>query len=322
MATDPAPIVSAPDAQKEDTKPPQETPSTSNSWFPDARKALIAQILSILVIPITVAVTIYMTDFIKKPKPNIEYYASNFPVEVQNPPDALATKISASPRLTLMYRDELGRMMNQSGTSWLHCAFWIDGGAWDGECLEPFTFTTKAIQRQLQVMADEVARHNGKLSPSQNQDLSKVLSLMVPDLAEVKAELLNVAEIRTAFEELSKAETPRVGSVTLSVGVLNSGDADGTLDSSARLKLPWGTMHVFIPDGKYVVVKAHSFEEVSYETAAYDGVSWLGTVQQGEEELVKKLSEKIRKGEKIPITIAIELSKQPAKISGKLDPQG
>jgi hypothetical protein len=304
---------SVPEQKKETPQPAAETPL--GSWVPDARKALISQVLSILVIPVTVAATLYMTDFVKKPKPHMEYFAPHFQVEVQNPPSTVATKIANSPRLTLMYRDELGRMTSGQGAPLLHCAFWIDGGDWDSDCLEPFVFATRSIQRQLQVMVDEAARHQSEVS------ISPVLAAMTPNLAEARTQLANMDAIRTALEELSRADTPRAGSVALAVGVLNSGDADGVLESSALLTLPWGTAHAFTSGSRYTVVKAHGFEEVTFTTASYHGDTPEGTIQIGEEKMAKKLSDEIRAGKKIPFTIEVVLSNQHARISGTLEPE-
>jgi hypothetical protein len=113
-------------------------------------------------------------------------------------------------------------------------------------------------------------------------------------------------------------DAPRAGNVGITVGILNSGDSDGTLDSSALLTLPWG--HLDAHAERYTAVRAHGFEKVTFLTPWFDGKHFRGEITKGDEEAVKKLTEKVRKGEKVTFTIDVSLSDKHRRQSGTINP--
>ena len=102
--------------------------------------------------------------------------------------------------------------------------------------------------------------------------------------------------------------------VTLTVGVLNTGDLGGTVFADALLKFDNRAMHVSAD--QYKEVTGHSFSEVLFNTAREDNGKYWGTFTVGEEPIIKAWSDLVKGGKEIPFELTITLNGRTDTIKG------
>lgn len=286
-------------------KPAPETP-----WLTEGRKALITQALAVLLTPLTVAVTLYLTEVLKHPTPRLEYVSSQVGYVTAEPPRSIAESIESIPRLSTMYRDELAQLRDSAGNSLINCSTWLsEDGQWDSDCLDPYIKVTAKLKSMIAALVRDLKSH--KPPPP-------ALAALFPNLKDAEIELTALNEITAGFNTVSKSALPRTGNASISVGVLNTGASDGTIFPKAAVTFGDKTVHVYAE--KYVAVKAHDFQEIKYITPWFDGKDVREGWQPGDEDAVKALTQEIRDGKKVPFTIEVTLSDRKQSISGTIEP--
>src|SRR5882724_5570181 len=301
MSTSVPPV---PDNKQEPLKPAPElsrqeagaAAAEKTTWLTDARKALITQILALLVAPLTVALTLYLTDYYRRAAPRIEYSSVTLG-HIDKEPHAIDELITGQSRLSLMYQDELSKMTDSKGKSFSWCADWLRKKPWDSDCLEPYADATARIQSEVANIIQN-AKNRGSL-PSQFEGL-------LPNAKEAQADLEVVKKVSAGLAEVENTPAERGGSVEITLGVLNAGDSDGTIFKDGTLKFENHVIQISTSD--YVVLKAHNFTEVSFDTPWFEGEDIRGTYRVGDEDTIKLLSQEIRTNKAVPFTIEITVS--------------
>jgi hypothetical protein len=113
-------------------------------WWTDATKVLVTQLVVLVLTPISVAMTVYITEATKAPKPRMEYVASSPLYPAVEPDRSFATQINGNPFLSLRFREEL-RNASLGTPNPTAAASWLDGRAWDPE----YEDTYRAVTNQL-----------------------------------------------------------------------------------------------------------------------------------------------------------------------------
>jgi hypothetical protein len=126
--------------------------------------------------------------------------------------------------------------------------------------------------------------------------------------------LRTIEELKKELTKVENTAQPRAGGVAISVGVLNVGNADGTVFDEALIKFGDKVMHV--DADRYTPVTAHGFTEVVFTTAREDSGQVVGTFTQGEESTIKAWSDLVKKGNEFPFEIIVTLSDKSGTIKG------
>lgn len=292
---------------------PPQPPTEAPSWWTDARKVLVGQILTILLTPASVAATYYLTELYKAPKARLEYVTASPYYLVEAPPPELAKRLSKAWMLATAFRDEFEHGPNPKGRV---CAAWMDGGEWDAECPSLYLSSAQRLQRSLEYLVRVVKPG----SPSPKQAVStaadRFLESMIPDHTLATANLQVLQDVITAVDDLSRKKQARSGGVIITVGVLNRGDSDGTVFQNATVHFLNKTLTVSSED--YVSVKAHSFAKVTFEAPSENDGQYFGAWAAGQEPAVKQWSDLAKAGVDVPFELTVSLSDKPASIHGLL----
>ena len=278
----------------------QKIPNDDKSpWWTDARKVLVTQFVVLILTPVSVAVTVYVTEASKAPKPRIEYVTSSPLYPVVEPDRSFAERINGNPDLSWRFRQELGNATLGTPNP-IAAASWLDGRAWDADYADTYRHVTNQIIGTIKLAIKHPA----------SEQLAKLLPQ--PDPTEFPAMLAIVEAFakELADLDLKSKNATRSGSVRIGVGILNAGASDGTVFDEAVLTFRGQKIHVHMP--KYVPVKSHGFEEVVFESPSIEGGELTGQWTVGEEEAVKNFITLITQGEELPFEITITLSDKTA----------
>jgi hypothetical protein len=281
----------------------QATPKSPNDdkspWWTDARKVLVTQVVVLILTPVFVAVTVYVTEATKAPKPRIEYVSSSPLYPVVEPDRSFAKRINSNPDLAWRFRQEL-RNASLGTANPIAAVSWLDGRAWDSDYADTYRHVTNQIIGTIQLAIKHPA----------SEQLAKLLPQPDPkDFPAMLAIMEAFAKELTDLDVKSK-KAPRSGNVQIRVGILNAGASDGTVFDKALLTFRGQQIHVHMP--RYVPVKSHGFEDVVFETPGIEGGKLTGQWTAGEEEAVKSFITLITQGQELPFEITITLSDKTA----------
>jgi hypothetical protein len=302
------------DEPEKDEDLPEQPERKEADHRSDARKLLIAQVITLLATPLSVAITVYMTDKIKEAKPELEYVGTAEYVFSAKPEPTDRELIVTAKRLSPMFREALQQPPPNIEYP-IACTKWLDDDSdWDADCLDILRSTALKLKGNV-----EGALNNMEVAANTNFPLRPPAKT----LENAREDIKRLDTIVGRLEVVKKIPASRSGTVEIEVGVLNSGSSDGTIPSRAEVKFSGGTFHVYATSSKenpagYVVVKAHTFIAAKFKTARESDGDISGTYTVGEEAIIKKWSSLIRSGEEVPFGISIALSKRLASITGSV----
>jgi len=286
--------------RREGVEPPE---GKSEGWRADTKKILLAQVLTLILTPATVGVTLYFTEEFKAPKPRVEYTRVEPYVFLEEPSAALRERILAEPRLVESLRVEL---MKRNAPP--ECVAWLDGEDWQGQCRGLYASSAEQSGAQL---ADVI----GRLKDSDFR--GSPLNMMFPSREDGLRAGKILTELKNELASLGSREPERSGDVEIRVGLLNAGASDGTVFNSARITFAGGSFSAYAKE--YVAIKSHSFSEVSFVTAReYDGEVY-GRWSDGDEKAIKAWSDLVKKGEEFPFTVTVTVSDNKATAKSSVD---
>jgi len=280
--------------------------NAKDSWWTDARKILAGQALTLLLTPASVAVTYYLTERYKAPRPDLQYVSADALKVVTEPSPTFRNRINSESHLAWGFRDEV-RKASLALQDPQVCVSWLDGGAWDSDCIRLYRSVTNQMIGMVRVTIDQL-RRGGSTQGSISDPLGS------RQLGEAERGLRIAEDFARELTRLDSTESSRSGDVRFAVGVLNRGASDGTVFSEASLTFGHETFHVYAQD--YVTIQAHSFKEVTFESARADDGHVSGTWARGEEDVITSWSKTVKKGQEIPFTLTITLSNKTASIDG------
>lgn len=261
----------------------------------DTGKFLVIQVLAVLLTPASIALTLFLIERDKAPRPDIQYVSALPLYTVIEPSSGFVTKINDDPGLSSDFRNEI-RQASLSKDNPEMCTSWLDGGSWDNDCLAIY----KSVINQMDGMLKGiVVQGHGSVQE-----------------ARARNSVRNLQEFKRELTKVENTALPRAGGVTLNVGVLNAGDSAGTIFAEGLLKFNNQVMHVSTEN--YTAIGAHGFSEVPFTTAREDGGKLLGTYKNGEEPIVKAWSDLVKSGNEIPFELTITLSGKKEAIKGSV----
>lgn len=269
-------------------------------WWTDAKKTLLTQFLALVLTPVTVAVTVFITETYKSPSPRIEYVRVE-PISVQTAPSRdIADRIRNDPSLVMQFRRTL-YMLTSGTVVQENSDAWLEGQQWDPNLATKYRKAANQLIEQLKVM---------KMYP-----LGKSLRQELPhfDAKEIDGMVSVLNGFVKELDSMDAKKAERNGALVIILGVLNRGASDGTIFDEANLKYNEGYLTVFAE--KYTPIKAHGFEEISFITPRAEGEGIISANNRytiGEEDSIKAFTALIKKNEPIPLVITIRVSDKQA----------
>jgi len=267
--------------------------SATERWLTDTRKILLTQLLTVILTPTCVALTFFLLEHSKAPKPDIQYVRASPRYFATEPVSSLVTRINNDPGLASDFRKDI-RDAGSSADNTATCTNWLDEGSWDSDCLAVYKSAAGEMRGMLLAVA---AQGNGSIQETR-----------------AKSSLKIIEDLRKELIAVENAKELRAGNVTLTVGVLNTGDLGGTVFADALLKFDNRAMHVSAD--QYKEVTGHSFSEVLFNTAREDNGKYWGTFTVGEEPIIKAWSDLVKGGKEIPFELTITLNGRTDTIKG------
>ena len=274
------------------------TDTLGQGWFTDVRKIFLTQALTVILTPTCVALTLYMIERSKAPKPDLQYVSATPEYFVIEPSASLVASINNDPGLSSELRSEL-LQANPTKDSSSSCSSWLDGGSWDANCLGVYKSVSNQIRGNLLGI---VSQGHGSIQE-----------------ARAKSSLVIIEGLRKELTRVENANQPRAGNVSMTVGVLNVGDADGTIFSTASLTFNGKTMDVSAE--RYTPISAHGFSEIEFTTPREDAGTFFGTFTDGQQPVIKAWSDLVKSGAEIPFQLTLTLSEKKAEIKGTVPKQ-
>jgi hypothetical protein len=252
------------------------------SFKAEGMKAFITTAVAILLTPLTVSVTFFLTAALQSPKPSIEETSVAVFYEPIQLGDALRTALTRNPNTAAHLRRAI---LMRTGPDDPDCVSWMTDFLWVTACAEK-------VRGALGEIADEARA--ARQSPVLQQTGAS------------NAILQDIHAIETLENEIDAAEnvnlTNRNGNFEITVGVYNSGSSDGVVKSLATFYFEGKQKKVTLGTKKWVPVKSHSFEEVAFSLADISVT--------GEETVREELERKIKNHEEIRGNFEINMSEK------------
>lgn len=282
----------------------------------EVRKNLPGQLLAIVLLPVSVAVTFYLTKYYSAPKPAIQS-VSILPVTDDAPSSSTRTRIVQDHYLSeFIWKDPA--LLNSKASK-----DWLNGGTWNHECETTFESLVSTFKANLS--KGETLRWNPEdyeepytaiIDPGQNRITQgdKVIQEATSMKTETRYRRATryadswpadrvLAILNDFSKELKKIKDPsrqRTGEVDFRVNVLNPGDSDGVIYREAVVEA--GNQTVKVRAESNVNIKAHSFSEITFS---------MRHELSGEKEDVatnRNFSDLIRKGAALPVKLTLVVS--------------
>lgn len=251
----------------------------------DATKILWTQILAVILTPVSVALTLYLVQRSRAPRPDIQYVKALPGYIVIEPLSSFATQIDDDPGLYSAFTNQIGQYRASNDNS-PTCIGWLNGDTWDNDCMAVYKGVVNLVTGDVKGVAEQGL---GTIQEARAKNSLKILDAFRKELARA-----------------ANAKQPRAGSVTLNVGVLNAGDSDGTIFQDGLLKFKNLVLHVSADH--YTPIGPLGFSEVSFTTAREDSGQFYGDYKKGEESTIKVWSDLVKTGNEIPFELTITLS--------------
>lgn len=243
-----------------------------------ARTAAIAGFISLALSPASLVVGYWLNHLLAAPKLRPEYVTAVVVVKNAEPDWAGLDKLRKNQAASATVRDLLMRValtkQRSSCTAWLDTNKWLDDCSgdvedvlrWQSAALAAQLRDLDAGQRSLDgnnfvgVGSSELSAYISTLAL---KDKSSAKSVIAAKTAAVHADAILLDDVLNLVRKADEQPRPRTGDIVLRVGVVNTGDSDGVMTRQAVLK--FGDSEVQMRNRKYVVIKAHSLEELEIE---------------------------------------------------------
>ncbi len=277
----------------EQAKEPKK--NLSEPWWTDARKIFVGQILTLMLTPASVAVTFFLTEHYKAPNPKIEYISVGKRVFQYESSGSVAQQIKNEPRLAAAFRELLPRASLSLKDPQM-CVAWLDGGDWERDCEDAYRNVTNQLKEMAEAAGQQLAsgRKTTNTIPFLNESLSSAKRAY--RILEPFAKELN--EQRTVVR-------PRSGSAELTVGIMNNGASDGTINREAVIRFSGQIVKVYTDH--YLPIKAHGFEEVTFVTARENEGKYFGEWDPEQEKAIKIWSDLLKRGEEVSLELTVKV---------------
>jgi hypothetical protein len=293
-----------------------KTRNDRRGWSGEVRKNLPGQLLALILLPLSVAITFYLTKYYSAPKPEIQSI-SILPVTNDAPSASIRTRVLQDRYLKEFIWKEPALVNSKASRDWL------DGfGTWNRECETTFESLVSTFKANISKgdtlqwnLRERDEPYVAIVDPGQNRITlgDKVIQESTSMKTETRYRRSTyyadswpadkvLAILNDFSEELRKIKDPhreRTGDVDFRVVVLNPGDSDGVIYRDAAVEVGKETIKVRAEGN--VNVKAHSFSEVTFSTRRQlsDDRDMASN---------KSFSELIKKGDILPAKLTLIVS--------------
>ena len=148
----------------------------------DAGKVLLAQVLAVILTPLSIGVTLVMIEHSKAPKPDIQYVSALPLYDVIEPSAGFVARINDDPGLSTDFRN-LIRDASLSKDNSETCTTWLDGGSWDYNCSAVYL---SAINQVSEMLRGIVAQGHGSVQETRARQSLKTLQEFKKELTKVE----------------------------------------------------------------------------------------------------------------------------------------
>ena len=297
--------------------------SGKDGWLGEAYKQLLGQGITLILLPISVAATFYLTKHYTAPKPMIQFTSVSPLTRAGTPSSALRTRIIQDRYLGEFIWKEPIVINSKTSMDWLN-----GSGIWNKEC--EATFAAVILKFKSSIPTDRYLEWNPyiydepyivTLNPDRKFGDSWETETRYKHLTRYKDRenpdnvMLILNDFSKELETIKNSNSNRTGEVEFKVGVLNPGDSDGVIYRDAVLKT--GNDTVKIRAASNVDIKARSFAEIIFSTKSdvmQDTVNDT-KVLNSEKVASKNFADMVQKGISIPVEIAVTVSAK--KVSEK-----
>ncbi|MBC7774274.1 MAG: hypothetical protein H7246_02460 [Phycisphaerae bacterium] len=298
--------------------------------------------MTLILTPLTVGATIYLTEFFKSPNPKIEFVtpivASKSSIE--SPSDSIRLWIIKDPYLAETIWKNPILMNSKSPKEWLN-----GYGPWNEECETTFETLIEAYRKK--VRKGEILRWNEKAVTKSEYYVSKAgywttetqnnpygqpgtiqqtvyrqpeysnrnIPVQVFESSEPANKVLTILnEFTSEIERVKNANTIRTGKIDFKVGVLNQGASDGVIFRDAILKFEKGELYVTAQS--FSAIGAHSFSEIIFSSGTdFSGESEARKLTD-EAAIKASFAKMVQENKAIPFELILTLSEKKASIAG------
>jgi hypothetical protein len=258
------------------------------------RKAVIATLISVVLSPIGIGFGWYLSHLLARPKLQLEYIEWDYLVEPLKPSADVVDTVRKNRDVAAGLREILAR-----NDTLPECRRWLDGAAWNSECLSVVSDSVMGVHDALSVASNALTANLSTLEkwnpPAMPGDLDMgsgldsiyililakplltaedkhlVLSNTRSKLRANKRILQGLEALKTELQRLEGAQSPRNGEVEFEAGILNAGESDGVIQPNAALVFGDARVGLVARDEAgspfYAVVKAHSLARIKFALA-------------------------------------------------------
>jgi hypothetical protein len=262
-------------------------PDADNA-FQLGRRAFITTIVAILLNPLSVAFGYFINQYLQRENLRIEYINHTLFKADQRFDHNVLALLRSNPGVLANLRGALVRLKS-TGEVRL-CTEWLDGKDWQDECLSQVEEVTNGILGAVEAEREAVTANIKvieswqppaplNLHPMAGLPPQLVALTIMKDKAGslstlngTQSGLEKTSEIlKNVSKELERIREQKelnlTGEMEFVVGVLNDGGADAVVTN--RATLAFGRNDMILYADAYAVVKAHSFQEITYKMADF-----------------------------------------------------
>jgi hypothetical protein len=254
------------------------------------RNAFLTTIVAILMNPVSAVLGYYLNQTLQKPNLSIEYISNTYVVDSHTLDPRVAKQLVNDHELASRIRDALTILAASRGTE--SCVEWVNGGSWDDRCIPVVKEVASGLMGSLKAGTSSA----GPVAPGYRSS---------PTASRIKIDTL-----RNLLGEMERMEknpnTNRTGTVSLPVGVLNTGDSAGIVYNRAHLRFEG--RELWLSAEKYTAIKAQSLEEIEFE------------IPENEQDPValKRWKELVKGGSQTPFELVLKTAGAPIKKAATL----
>ena len=254
---------------------------TSENFFQMGRRSFITSMIAILMIPVSTAIGYYMNKALQRPELNIAVIDDTQYTKEQTLQESAYDTIVSDKRLLAVLRDTITKLETDDRS----CADWLsDRNEWHSRCMALVDQTItglldsnraeqSSILTNLEILEKWSPGESLSLEPMQGTNVQLISATALRDKAAAVGmvhgplDFLKVAEAKlvkfsATLDDLKTQDAPLTGKVDFHVGVLNNGDSDGVVFNTGKLRFAIGDLWIYADT--YTVVKAHSFEKITF----------------------------------------------------------
>jgi hypothetical protein len=251
-------------------------PAPAEPSIVTGRKAFITTVIALVVSPLSLLLGYWLNHALQRPTWQSEYTDTSVYSNSGKPDPGVLKNAMANSLLRLWLRQEVERIAAMQKSE--PCTDWLDGKPLAPRCIGDLRRAADSVLRiadsernaareNLKRIREKTWKDKGIVQMMSVRaellaiDPEKLAALLTGQLAQLEDLVSQLGPLVTALEN-ADTSSERTGYVEFKVGVLNTGDSDGVIYRDA--KVVWGSRSLPVSADTYTVVKAHSFNEITF----------------------------------------------------------